>query len=147
MSETIVFYEKPGCITNGKQKSLLRKAGYSLRVENLLAHVWTPAELAPYFKDLSVKDWFNKSAPRVKNGEVDPEKLTGSEALQLLCEDPILIRRPLLSLSGKQVAGFDEYRLRERMDISLTDIRPRSNRHESLEGCSSPEPMIACQAE
>ncbi|GAB1257747.1 hypothetical protein NBRC116494_22490 [Aurantivibrio plasticivorans] len=145
--ETIIFYEKPGCITNSKQKSLLRKAGYSLKVENLLTHSWTVEELQSYMQGLSVGEWFNRAAPKVKSGRVNPDIMTADEALAALCDAPILIRRPLISFNGRKIAGFDEYRLRESMSITLTDSRPRAGTDRDLESCSNNHAQAACAVE
>ena len=72
-----------------------RQAGLRLEVRNLLAEPWTPERLRPFFGDRPVADWLNLTAPRVKSGEIDPESLSEAEALHLLIEDPIPIRRPL----------------------------------------------------
>lgn len=40
MSE-VIFYEKPGCANNTRQKSLLQAAGYEIEARNLLKYSWT----------------------------------------------------------------------------------------------------------
>ncbi len=71
----VIFYEKPGCSGNERQKALLVRAGHQLDVRDLLTHPWTEAELAAFLVDLPVEDWFDRSAPRVKSGEVRPAGL------------------------------------------------------------------------
>ncbi len=75
---TVIFYEKPGCINNTKQKALLAAAGHEVLAHSLLAHPWTAESLRPFFGTLPVAKWFNASAPRVKSGEVDPAFLASS---------------------------------------------------------------------
>ena len=104
---TVDFYEKPGCIGNAKQKSLLQAAGHVLRLHNLLTESWTPKRLRPFFGDRPVVDWFNPTAPSITAGEVCPERVSADEALALMIEQPILIRRPLLQVGDRCVAGFD----------------------------------------
>jgi nitrogenase-associated protein len=104
----VIFYEKPGCANNARQKLLLEKAGHRLEVRNLLDEAWTAAGLRSYFGARPVTEWFNKAAPRVKSGEVDPSCLTGEEALALMLAEPILIRRPLIEALGARVVGFDQ---------------------------------------
>ena len=103
----VIFYEKPGCISNTRQKRLLKASGHLLKVRNLLEHPWTPQTLRPFFGDRPVTDWFNPSAPRIRSGEVRPADLTEAQALALLCGDPILIRRPLMAVGDDARAGFD----------------------------------------
>ncbi|EIC20657.1 ArsC/Spx/MgsR family protein [Thiorhodovibrio frisius] len=106
MSNTVIFYEKPGCISNGKQKALLRSLGHDLSVHNLLAERWTPERLRPFFGDLPVRDWFNPTAPRIKAGEVKPDALDETTALALMLDDPLLIRRPLIASDFGCGCGF-----------------------------------------
>lgn len=105
---TVVFYEKPGCVNNTKQKTLLAAAGHTVWAKNLLVERWTAARLRPFFGDLPVAEWFNQSAPRVRDGEVDPTRLTETEALLLMMADPLLIRRPLMEVDGDYRVGFDQ---------------------------------------
>lgn len=108
---TVTFYEKPGCINNAKQKALLRDAGHEVIERNLLTEHWTPASLRSFFGTLPVPAWFNRSAPAVKTGEVDPDSLDERGALALMVGEPLLIRRPLLECEGRKAAGFDAERI------------------------------------
>lgn len=103
----VIFYEKPGCINNTKQKTLLAAAGHELEVHNLLTTPWTVETLRPFFGSLPIAAWFNPSAPRVKSGEIDPKTVDESTALALMLKDPLLIRRPLLEVAGDCRVGFD----------------------------------------
>lgn len=103
----IVFYEKPGCANNARQKKLLLAAGHELFEKNLLTEPWTTARLREFFGARPVAEWFNRAAPRVKDGEIVPETMTEAAALQAMVEDPLLIRRPLLEAGELRLAGFD----------------------------------------
>lgn len=103
----ILFYEKPGCGGNAKQKALLTAAGHTLDVRDLLTTPWTVETLRPFFGTRPVADWFNRSSPRVKSGEVVPETMTPETALAAMLADPLLIRRPLLESGGRSECGFD----------------------------------------
>lgn len=106
MTASVIFYEKPGCLSNDKQKALLRSLGHDLIVRNLFAESWTPARLRPFFGELPVRDWFNPTAPRIKAGEVRPDALDESSALALMTDDPLLIRRPLIECESGCGCGF-----------------------------------------
>jgi nitrogenase-associated protein len=105
---SIVFYEKPGCVNNTRQKALLAAAGHSVWARNLLTEQWTPMRLRPFFGDLPVPQWFNPSAPRIKSGEINPDRMSEDEALLMMVKDPLLIRRPLMEVAGEFRAGFDQ---------------------------------------
>jgi len=104
----VVFYEKPGCANNTRQKALLAAAGHEVIARNLLTEPWTQERLLDFFGERPVADWFNRAAPRVKSGEVIPELLDEVEALQLMLSDPLFIRRPLIEADGRKEAGFDQ---------------------------------------
>ncbi|MGR8935142.1 MAG: ArsC/Spx/MgsR family protein [Gammaproteobacteria bacterium] len=103
----VYFYEKPGCINNTRQKKILAAAGHQVVAHNLLTTPWSRDELSQFFAGLPVAEWFNRSAPAIKNGTVDPERLSAEQALSLMLAEPLLIRRPLLHVDDEYHAGFD----------------------------------------
>jgi nitrogenase-associated protein len=104
---TVIFYEKPGCINNTKQKALLIAAGHQVEAHNLLTEPWTVEHLQLFFGSRPVAEWFNRTAPRVKSGEVVPEQLDAQTALILMVQEPLLIRRPLMQVGERREVGFD----------------------------------------
>ena len=104
----IVFYEKPGCTNNTRQRQLLSRSGHDVVALDIRAQGWSPDTLRPFFAGLPVAQWFNRAAPRVKSGAVVPEAMGAEEALAEMCLDPLLIRRPLMESGGRYMAGFDE---------------------------------------
>lgn len=103
----IVFFEKPGCGGNAKQKAMLQAAGHTLDVRSLLSEPWTADRLHDFFGALPVSEWFNRAAPRVKSGDVQPESLAADAALALMLAEPLLIRRPLMQVGEQLMVGFD----------------------------------------
>jgi nitrogenase-associated protein len=104
----ILFYEKPGCLNNTRQKVLLAAAGHTVQAKSLLTEKWTAVRLREFFGNLPVAEWFNVSSPRVYGGEVTPDALDETEALRLMLADPLLIRRPLMEADGQRQVGFDQ---------------------------------------
>lgn len=117
----IVFYEKPGCINNTRQKKILSEAGHVLDVRNLLTADWREDALRIFFEGRAVEAWFNMSAPAVKSGEVNPSALDADTALALMVKNPLLIRRPLMIIDGCYSCGFDSERLQERIGLEPVD--------------------------
>lgn len=105
---TVFFYEKPGCVNNTRQKLLLVAAGHQVIASNILSENWQAERLRPFFGELPVRDWFNVSAPAIKQGEIEPDQLTEHQALSLMRENPILIRRPLMQVDECFMVGFDQ---------------------------------------
>lgn len=108
----IVFWEKPGCAGNSRQKALLAQSGHTLEVRSILAEPWEAERLRSFFGDRPVAEWFNRSSPRVKSGEIVPEALSESDALALMLADRLLIRRPLMEANGRRESGFDPERVK-----------------------------------
>lgn len=115
----ILFYEKPGCATNAKQKTKLRNAGCMVITRSLLDHQMSHEELLSYLEERDVEAWFNPNAPAIKNGEIDPHDYSKEEALNLLFHNPILIRRPLISVEGRRMCGFDKNVIERILGTSL----------------------------
>jgi nitrogenase-associated protein len=126
---TVYFYEKPGCINNTRQKKLLEAAGHQVVAKNLLTEKWQPDRLRAFFGELAVKDWFNYSAPAIKYGEIEPDKLAASEALALMLENPLLIRRPLMQAGDSLMAGFDQQEVDKWIGLQKNKV------NQELESC------------
>lgn len=103
----IIFYEKPGCANNTKQKVMLAAAGHTVWAKSLLTEAWTADRLLTFFGARPVAEWFNRAAPKVKSGEVVPEQMQAENALEMMLADPIIIRRPLIAANGRYEVGFE----------------------------------------
>ena len=134
----VLFYEKPGCTTNARQKKLLNAAGCTLIVQNLLELSMGPEELQSYLEELPVPQWFNPNAPDVKNGLVDPYAFSPETALPLLLGNPILIRRPLISVNGHRMCGFDQKRIEPLLDVSFAATVDNSCASADGQDCREP---------
>ena len=136
----VIFYSKPGCKGGTKQKVLLTAAGHEVIPQNLLKEPWTVERLRSFFGDRPVAEWFNPSAPKVKSGEVVPEKVDEQTALALMLKEPLLIRRPLLEVGEQREVGFDVQKIDawiglQAVDESLQQISDNLMK-ENLQGCS-----------
>ena len=113
MVKLVVFYEKPFCAANAKQKQILRQSGCTLIERNLLEHGLDGDTLRSFMGDKKVADWFTPAAPAIKNGEIFPNDLDEGEAMELLLGNPILIRRPLMVIGSEKLCGFDAEKVSE----------------------------------
>ena len=103
----VTFYEKPGCKGNLRQKTLLAAAGHTVQAKSLKTEAWTADRLLAFLGKLPVSNWFNMAATDIKSGEIVPENLGAEDALHLLLENPLLIRRPLMEIGEERLVGFD----------------------------------------
>ncbi|MBI3432560.1 MAG: nitroreductase [Hydrogenophilales bacterium] len=136
---TLIFYEKPGCANNARQKRLLRDAGHEVIARDLLAEPWTAERLLEFFAGLPVADWFNRAAPQLKSGEIDPEGVDAESAIRLMLDNPLLIRRPLIEAKGWRLVGFDAAEIEARFGIAGARADTAS-----LEACPRPQAATPC---
>jgi len=135
---TVYFYEKPGCINNTRQKKLLAAAGHQVVALNLLTEPWQEDRLRAFFGELAVRDWFNYSAPPLKYGEIDPDKLSEQQALALMLHNPLLIRRPLMQVGDSLMAGFDQQAVDKWIGLKETEVQ------QGIESCPSLSASTSC---
>ncbi len=121
MTDVLHFYEKPGCINNTKQKKILRQCGIGLEEHSLLTTRWDKEELRRFFAGRPVAEWFNPSAPAVKEKKIRPAECSADEALDAMLKDPLLIRRPLIRQGDWYCAGFDWDQLKQALNIAADD--------------------------
>lgn len=126
MLKLVVFYEKPFCAANAKQKQILRKSGCTLIERNLLEHGLESDDLRSFMGTTAVSEWFNPAAPAIKNGLVLPDTLNETEAITLLMSDPILIRRPLMIIGSEKLCGFDSVKVAEVLEHYVEEM-PKIN--------------------
>lgn len=113
MTIRVEFYQKTGCGGNRQQLHWLREAGLEPEVKDLAMTPWTAERLQPFLAGLAVADWFNTSAPAVRDGLIRPAELSADEAMALILARPLLVRRPLIRAEAGHQAqplyqcGFD----------------------------------------
>ena len=121
---TIIFYQKPGCATNARQIRALKSAGHDVIARDILKQPWDTEDLRGFFGNMPVDFWFNRAAPRIKSGEVNPDTIDAASALTLMVGDPLLIRLPLIDVGGARCAGHEP----------LLSLLGRTSQ-DDLEGC------------
>lgn len=121
----IVFWEKPGCQGNAKQKEILRASGHELEVRDLLTEQWDAASLALFFGERPIVEWFNPAHPRIKSGEVVPANFDREEALHLMLEEPLFIVRPLMQVGDERLAGFNVEQVHNWISLDLDSVGDR----------------------
>lgn len=126
----VLFYAKPGCKGNARQVRVLQASGHDVIIRDLLSEPWSAETLRPFFGERPAAEWFNRSAIRIKNGEINPDSLSADEAMALLLADPALIRRPLMEVAGERRAGWEP-------EIVAAWIGLGSTMSPGKEGCAS----------
>ena len=133
--QLLLFFGKPVCINNRKQKQILHDAGVEFNEINLLEYGWTTGLLSEFFAGLPKSEWVNKAAPDIKSGAVDFERLSNQALLQAMVANPILIRRPLLAWQGKKWVGFDWQQLCQELPVTTPASSDLVSADEDIESC------------
>ena len=77
-------------------------------VKHDLAKERPPRELLERLIDEShLEDFVNKRSPAYKERNLDVATMTKKQAIDLMMQEPNLIRRPLVLAKGKAVFGYD----------------------------------------
>ena len=121
----VIFWEKPGCKGNARQKEILKASGHQLSVRDLLAEPWTRIGLKQFFGARPVPEWFNPSNPSVKNGEIVPAEIAPEDALDMMVKSPLLIVRPLMQVGEERLAGFDVQEVHNWIGLKLDSVGER----------------------
>lgn len=122
----IIFYEKPGCVGNKRQKKILQDCGYELEVKNMLSEPWTKERLLEFFVGQLGHAIVNESAPAIKNGEINLSVLDKDALIALMLENPILIKRPLMAFEEKKLCGFDTMQVSEMLGVEQSRLQQAS---------------------
>ena len=124
MMAQIIFYGKPNCINNNKQKVLLKAAGHDVVDKDILSQDWQSEQLQSFFGSAPVPEWFNTTAPAVKSGTVIIDRISSEDALEAMVNDPLLIRRPLMEIGGQKLCGFRYEELDAMIGLSPAEGQP-----------------------
>ena len=135
----VLFFEKPGCRNNTRQKELLSASGHEVVAKSLLEEPWTAESLRPFFGDKPVAEWFNRASPKVKEGLIVPEQFDEDRAIKAMLAEPLLIRRPLMEADGRKMVGFDAATVDEWIGLSedgkpVRESCPRTDGHSCDDG-------------
>jgi len=130
------FYEKTGCSGNAKQKELLKSHNISFSVKSLLDTKWTSESLNQFFEGLELIDIFNPFAPQIRDKEIEISKLSFDEAINLMIQNPILIKRPLLDINGVKICGFDIEKINKLLNTNI-DTNKKLNTCSSSDSCTN----------
>lgn len=136
VKKSITFYEKPGCAGNKKQKELLSANGIDFEVKSMLSTNWDNETLNGFFEGLEKEQIVNQFAPQVKSGEVNIDKFSKNELIELMIKEPILIKRPLIQIDNIKICGFDIPKLNKALNLEI-DTKKEIGTCQSSDSCTT----------
>ena len=108
----VLFIEYPKCSTCKKAKKWLVDNNIEFKDRNIVENTPTEKELKKWITDSKkdIKKFFNTSGLKYKELNLKEKlpNMTDDEKIKLLSSDGMLIKRPLLIMDNKILAGFRE---------------------------------------
>jgi len=102
----IKIYHKRNCATSLKAYALLKEKKVKIEVVEYLVNPPSPKELKEILKMLGIKaeELVRKKEPLYKEKFAD-KKYTEAQWIKIICNNPILMERPILVKGNKAVIG------------------------------------------
>ena len=106
----ITLYGIPNCNTIKKAREWLADHNIEYHFHDYKKEGVTAEKLKTWVKEFGIETVVNKKGTtwRKLSAEVPDQKLTATTAVNLMKENPSLIKRPVLEADGKTHIGFDE---------------------------------------
>jgi arsenate reductase len=101
----LTFYTKPTCTTCRNAKAFLEGAGVQLHPVEITANTPTREFLEQYIDEARFLDFVSTRSPIFK---ARPLPATKAEAIELMRQNPNLIKRPVLVTGVGAIFGFDK---------------------------------------
>jgi len=101
----LTFYTKPTCTTCRNARAFLEGAGVELEQVEIAPHTLTRAFLEQHIDDQHFLQFVSTRSPVFKTR---PLPATKAEAIELMLQNPNLIKRPVLVTGARVIFGFDK---------------------------------------
>ena len=104
----IKFLQKPSCTTCRKAKAFLEKRKVELDLRDLGKDRMSVAELDELIGKRDHRMFLNTRNELYRQKDMKNNPPSRKEAIQMMSQEPNLIRRPVVLAGGRVVLGFDE---------------------------------------
>lgn len=121
----IKLYVSPSCTSCRKAKSWLEEQNLEYVEKNIYHEPLTKDEIKEILMltDEGTEEIISYRSQAYKNLEKDINKLSMSELLDLLVEEPSLIRRPIIMDDRRLQIGYNEEEIRMFLPRNIRDLR------------------------
>lgn len=105
----VTFYTYPSCTSCRKAKAWLQENGVSYEERHLFRNPPSSEELMEIMKKTTsgADEILSRRSQTFKNLDVDINDMTVSELLEMLSEDPRLLKRPILTDGENVIIGYN----------------------------------------
>ena len=103
----MILYGIANCDTVRKAKKLLEQAGHPFRFHDFRKEGLTPAMIQAWLAYADYSQLINKRSTTWKGLTESEQQAIESQDLELVCQHPTLIKRPLLDTGSRLLIGFN----------------------------------------
>ncbi|WP_139489979.1 Spx/MgsR family RNA polymerase-binding regulatory protein [Brevibacillus dissolubilis] len=111
----LTFYTYPSCTSCRKAKAWLTENGVTYRERHLFKNPPTKEELLDIVKmtQNGLDELLSTRSQKFKDLDVDINDMTVSELLEMLSDDPALLKRPILTNGEHLIVGYNSSAMKE----------------------------------
>ena len=104
----VKFLHKPSCTTCRKARSYMEKRGFGMEFRDLGKERLSSAEIEKLIGNRDHTQFLNTRNELYRRKNMKENPPSRKEAIQMMSEEPNLIRRPAILAGGRVVLGFDK---------------------------------------
>jgi Spx/MgsR family transcriptional regulator len=104
----VKFLHKLSCTTCRKARSYMEKRGFGMEFRDLGKERLSSEELEKLIGDRDHTQFLNTRNELYRRENMKENPPSRKEAIQMMSEEPNLIRRPMIVAGGRVVLGFDK---------------------------------------
>ncbi|UFJ41897.1 Spx/MgsR family RNA polymerase-binding regulatory protein [Brevibacillus humidisoli] len=114
-TQKLTFFTYPSCTSCRKAKAWLNANGVEYEERHLFRNPPSVEELLDIVKKTNngMDEILSTRSQRFKQLEIDINELTVSELLELLSEEPRLLKRPILTNGENLIIGYNQTAMKE----------------------------------
>lgn len=103
----MILYGIANCDTVRKAKKLLEQHGHPVTFHDFRKEGLTPSMIQAWLNDVNYADLINKRSTSWKALSPEQQRAVDAQDLDLVCQFPTLIKRPILETGSKLLVGFN----------------------------------------
>jgi len=104
----VKIYGIPNCTSVKKALDFVKQSGVEFEFVDFKKTKPTLAQVEAWAKAVTIDRLFNTKGTKYKSSGLDYKSMSESEKLAALCEEPTMIKRPVIEHNDKVIVGFDE---------------------------------------
>src|ERR1700677_4980927 len=104
----VKFLHKPSCTTCRKARTYMENRGFGMKFRDLGKERLSSPELEKLIGDRDHTEFLNTRNELYRRKNMKENPPSRAEAIQMMSEEPNLIRRPVIVAGGRVVLGFDK---------------------------------------